>query len=419
MASNSDDRKPYSDAVSTGQYAKKSGLSGKYDNVRQRWEDTVTRLFFRPYLRDLIEQKKKKLERLNILDLGCGAGDGYHLLMGTTAKNRGIYEYSVELIDKKMIGFYLGLDINKDLLAQASSLYGGDDKIKFEEGDFSGGLPIKSKEFDIYFTSYGTFSHNHDHQTVGLLKDIAENASNGALIIGDWLGRYSYEWQDRWSKVTDEEHFLDYRISYIYPPEQRKKVKIDSFPLRLMARSEIERIVKQAEKESGVKIEIKELFDRSIFVGRHMDTGDYNHNCKALRKPINSLMEPNNRTNLNSLFIDYHPKEGFEELNGFFENFSMAWNALVNHTVQFLSHFQSGKEIIHEGDAQLKFYPKPLREAVGTMRKVVNTAGDLPGDSRANIIEPQLAYALRKLEIELQPHWGVGHGFTGILQINK
>lgn len=41
------------------------------------------------------------------------------------------------------------------------------------------------------------------------------------------------------------------------------------------------------------------------------------------------------------------------------------------------------------------------------------------GDSRANIIEPQLAYALRRLEMDMQPGWGVGHGLVAVLEINK
>jgi len=54
-----------------------------------------------------------------------------------------------------------------------------------------------------------------------------------------------------------------------------------------------------------------------------------------------------------------------------------------------------------------------------TMKKVINATGLLPGDTRANIIEPQLAYALRKLEMDMQPGFGVGHGLIGILEICK
>jgi hypothetical protein len=51
-----DNRKPYTAAVRTGQYVKKSGLDGKYDNVRRFWEDEVTRLFVRPFLKEAVEE---------------------------------------------------------------------------------------------------------------------------------------------------------------------------------------------------------------------------------------------------------------------------------------------------------------------------------------------------------------------------
>ncbi|MBE9546815.1 MAG: class I SAM-dependent methyltransferase, partial [Proteobacteria bacterium] len=41
------------------------------------------------------------------------------------------------------------------------------------------------------------------------------------------------------------------------------------------------------------------------------------------------------------------------------------------------------------------------------------------GDVRANVIEPHLGYSLRKLEMELQPGKGMGHGLVGIFEIRK
>ncbi|MEJ2313809.1 MAG: class I SAM-dependent methyltransferase, partial [Nitrospirota bacterium] len=122
---------PYTEAASTGQYVKRSGLEGKYDNVRRFWEDEVTRLFLRPYLKEIVDEKAKRLERLRVLDLGCGAGDGYDLLTGITAKDVGIYEYAVALIDDALLGFYKGIDLNPDLIGQAVELYGGSDKVVF------------------------------------------------------------------------------------------------------------------------------------------------------------------------------------------------------------------------------------------------------------------------------------------------
>lgn len=410
---------PYTEAASTGQYVKKSGLSGKYDNVRRFWEDEVTRLFLRSYLKDMVDEKGCKLERLRILDLGCGAGDGYDLLTGITAKDVGIYEYAVTLINQDLLGFYKGIDLNIDLISQAVELYGSNDKVVFTPGDISSGLDIQDGPFDVYFSSYGTMSHFTSQQMVKLLSDIASHSEDGALVVLDWLGRYSYEWQDLWSLNTDEENFMDYRISYIYPPEERDSVDIQSFPLKLLSEREVMDIIRGAEAISGAKITLQKLFDRSMFVGRHMDTGDYNRHGTPIREAVNSLLEPNIRTDLVSLIVDYVPRHGFTELNRFFEKFTMSWNTLVKQTIEYLAEYE---ESIGRSESSVdiyKFYPDPLRKAVETMKRVVNTTGDLPGDSRANIIEPQLAYALRRLEMELQSGAGTGHGLVGILKISR
>jgi len=409
---------PYTEAASTGQYVKKTGLDGKYDNVRRFWEDEVTRLFLRQYLKEIVDEKARKLERLRVLDLGCGAGDGYDLLTGITAKDVGIYEYAVSLINDDLLGFYKGIDLNIDLISQAVELYGGNDKVVFTPGDLSGGLDIEDETFDVYFSSYGTMSHFTSQQMIKLLSDIAAHSKNGALVVLDWLGRYSYEWQDLWSLNFDDEEFMDYRISYIYPPEERDSVDIQSFKLKLLAEREVTDIVRGAEAISGVKIEVQKLFDRSIFVGRHMDTADYNHHCTPVREAVNSLLEPKTRTDLTTLIVDYVPRHGFKELNGFFEKFTMSWNTLVKHTIEFLEEFEENHGVEESSMDLYKFYPEPLKVAVQTMQRVVSNTGDLPGDSRANIIEPQLAYALRKLEMELQVGAGTGHGYVGILKIN-
>ncbi len=410
---------PYTEAASTGQYVKKSGLTGKYDNVRRFWEDEVTRLFLRPYLKEIVDDKARKLERLRILDLGCGAGDGYDLLTGITAKDVGMFEYAVTLINQDLLGFYKGVDLNIDLISQAIEIYGSNDKVVFEPGDISKGLDIDDDTFDVYFSSYGTMSHFTTQQMVKLLSDIAAHSDREALVVLDWLGRYSYEWQDLWSLNTDEEDFMDYRISYIYPPEERNSVDIQSFPLKLTSQKEVMDIVKGAEAVSGSKIEVLTLFDRSMFVGRHMDTGDYNRHCTPVREAVNSLLEPNIRTDLSTLIVDYVPRHGFTELNKFFEKFTMSWNTLVKHTVEFLMEYEENDGQTESPVDLYKFYPDPLRRAVVTMQRVINNTGDLPGDSRANIIEPQLAYSLRRLEMELQSGAGTGHGLVGILKISR
>ncbi len=418
------EKKAYSQAFNTGKYDKSSGLLGKYDNVRRFWEDQVTGVHLRPALNDLVERKRKRLERLRILDLGCGSGDGYDLIMGVTTRDPGLYDFITAALTVDMLKEYVGLDINEDLIRQAEEYYGYDPKMRFIKGDLSYGLPpeILNDEppFDLYFTSYGTFSHFHDEQTVKIVTDICRHSPDHAIFMGDWLGRYSYEWQELWHHPLDQEYFMDYRISYIYPEEERDNMEVASFPLRLITQEEVMRMIEKASEESGTEITPLCFFDRSIFVGRHMDTNDYNKHCPKLRNPVNSLFEGYLRTDLDSLLVDYVPRQGFDHLNNFFEMLFMSWNALVKYTITLLSGYDYDTGKCRMVPEVLPFYPEPLKEAMHTIHRVIEGVGSIKwGDVRANVIEPHLAYSLRKLVMELQPGKGMGHGLVGIFEIKK
>ena len=417
------EEKAYTQAATTGKYDKASGLLGKYDNVRRFWEDQLTGLFLRPVLNDLVARKSKNLQRIRILDLGCGNGDGYDLIMNVNTKDPGIYEYITAAIRPNLLQSYVGVDINQELLGQAQACYGANPKVHFQRDDLSGGLTdaiTQRKPFDLYFSSYGTWSHFHDDQAVKLAADVAKHAPDGALFLVDWLGRWSYEWQDLWDAPLDEEYFMDYRISYIHPKEDRDKMDVASFPLRLMSRDEIQNIIDRAEKEAGCRIRTATYFDRSILVGRHLETGDYNANCPPLRYAINSLFESYTRTDLETLIVDYVPRPGFEFLNHFFESFFLASNALVRHTIELLAGYDPEKQTFSATPPIRPFYPEPLKEAMLSMQRIIEGVGWLPwGDVRSNVIEPHLGYSLRKLEMELQPGIGVGHSLCGVFEILK
>lgn len=417
------EEKAYTQAATTGKYDKASGLLGKYDNVRRFWEDQLTGLFLRPALNDLMSRKTRDMQRIRILDLGCGNGDGYDLIMDVNTKDPGIYEFITAAITPERLQTYVGVDINEELLSQAHVCYGTNPKMNFQREDLSDGLPegvVQHEPFDLYFSSYGTWSHFHDEQAVKLVADIAKHAPDRALFVGDWLGRYSYEWQDLWDAPIDQEYFMDYRISYIYPEEERDKVDVASFPLRLMCQDEIQSIIDMAEKEAGCRIVPVKYFDRSILVGRHLETGDYNPNCPRLRYNINSLFEGYTRTDLESLIVDYVPRKGYDALNNFFESFFMASNTLVRFTIELLAGYDAENGVNGPVPEILPFYPGPLKEAMHSMRRVIEGVGWLPwGDVRANVIEPHLGYSLRKLEMELQTGIGVGHSLCGIFEIRK
>lgn len=417
------EKEAYCQAAGTGKYEKPSGLLGKYDNVRRFWEDRLTAELLAPAVNELVQDRRSRGKRLKILDIGCGSGDGYELLTGVPTLGPGLCATETSAITSEVLERYVGLDINEDLLDQARFHHGSNPNTAFVQGDLSDGLPeaIKVLEpFDLYFAGYGTLSHFIDRQTAKILADICSHAADGALFVGDWLGRHSYEWQDLWPESPGSEYFMDYRISYIYSEEERSNVDVVSFPLRLVTRDEILAIVDRASGLSGTHIAPLTFFDRSIFVGRHTETGDYNRNCPRLRSAANSLLEPYRRTDLESLAVGYVPKEGFDSLNEFFGSYFDSCNRLVDYTRALLERHDGAESTFDSAADESNASSTSLREAMEAMRKTVEGTCRIDCcDPRANVIEPMLAYCLRKLEMELQPASGVGHGLVGIFSIGK
>lgn len=416
----------YTEAVKSGLYAKQSGFLGKYDNVRRYWEDEITRMFLRPYLQKLIDRCQFSMKRLRIMDLGCGSADGYELLAGVRQRDADLQELKVDLLSDQVLGLYKGVDLNKDLLDQARGIYGQNPKIVFQQADFTQGLPIAENErpYDLYFSSFGTFSHHNDDQSaVKLLADIAQRVDDYAIVVCDWLGRYSYEWQSLWTNNTAELQNMDYVVSYIYDSEERelRRSELQHLSLRLMSRPEAESIISKASRRAGVAIKPLQWFDRSIFCGRHLDTAEYNPYAQPLRNAINSLHEANLRTELDSLIVNYAPRAGFDFLNDYFEHFQMCWNTLVTYVAKLMEIFDEEKHTYSEELPAVPIScPPALQKMMERMKLVVEGIGWLGyGLPRENIIEPQLGYALRYLVCNLQQGQGCAHGLVGIFEINK
>lgn len=408
----------YDEAIKTGQYEKFTGLTGKYDNVRRLWEDEVMRLFLQPHLQRLADRKKQQGTGLRILDLGCGSGDGYELLIGVKRGDTGLASHSNIAIEPGLLESYKGIDLNPGLIAQANAIYGHNHNMAFVESDFNK-LDLEADEpYDLYSASYGTLSHNGHEHNARLLAKLAQHGRNGSIIVADWLGRYSYEWQTLWSNNLSREQWMDYLISYIYTEEERKHRELSRLTLALLSHQEVLDIIASARRQSKVKIRLRRLFDRSVLVGRHIDTRDYNPHAQPLRQRVNSLFEPNIRTDLEGLVVNYVPKDGFPAVNDFYTMFQSSWNTLVGYVIALLRHFDSAKASPRPETE--RHHPRALRAAMAEMRRLIAAVYRSGiGDARANIIEPNLGYALRKLEMSLQRGIGCGHGLVAILELEK
>jgi SAM-dependent methyltransferase len=407
----------YTQAVDSGQYVRATGLAGKYDNVRTRWEDEITRMHLRPHLEPLVARRLREGRKIRILDLGCGSGDGFELLMQTTRADPGLHEHEIRVVLPDSLGLYRGIDINDQLLVQARQRHGAAPNVlQFETGDIRNGLPVAEGDppYDVYFMSFGTLSHLTGDQTERLLADIAKHADDGSLLLCDWLGRHAYEWRDLWDADLGREKWMDYRISYIHPLEERSSRKVDSFALRLLSSQEIRALVARAQSNAEVALREKVIFDRSLFVGRHMDTGDYNPDCVPLRARVNTLHEPYHRTDLDSLCFEVRPRGGFDGPNRVLARLNASWNLLVRFVQDLVREPATGPTPAPATDRV------HLARAMETMRAAIEASRSVEmDDPRANLIEPQLGYALRDLEIAHQTGEGCGHGVVGIFEVHK
>ena len=402
----------YNEALKSGQYEKPGGRHGKYDNVRRFWEDEEIGIYLRPYLERLVALGKKEARKLRILDLGCGSGDGYELLMNIRGSNRPIAEYSAAILSPRRLELYKGVDVNAALLAQAQAIHGRRENTVFVQADLNTYRLTEEPPYDLYLANYGTLSHNTDEATVALLSKIARHSRNGALILVDWLGRFSYEWQRLWTRDFDHNQWLDYVISYLHAGDKGNQEKLTHFPLRIMARSEALKVYREAKVRSERSIMLRKLADRSSFVGRHMDTARYNPHCQPLRRLVNSIFEPNVSTELDNLLIHHVPKAGFGEINAYYERLAGWWNYLVTFTQVGLE--QRGLPSAPERA------PLVVRRARAAMKNILRVAARTRiGNPRASLVEPQLGYCLREIEMGLQKGLGCGHGLVAIFEVVK
>jgi SAM-dependent methyltransferase len=417
----------YSQAVSSGGYELSNGISGKYDNVRLYWEEELTKRALFPYLHALKGRKARNGEGLEILDIGCGSGDGFFFLMNFRDPDASLGSAENLLFTSNDISRYCGIDLNNDLLAQAEERFSGREQTEFRQADVSQGISGDQDPFDLYFTSFGTFSHLRAEETRKLLESICEKSEAGSLIIADWLGAYSYEWQDLWRKDGGDENWMDYRISYIYSQEERSRLDIPSFPLRLVAHDEVKGWdgMSCGTREPGStgrkRLVLRELFDRSLCCGRHIATGEYNGNPQEIREGLNQLYVNCLRTDFEKIRFDYRPRKGYNEQNKFFTDFAESWNTLISFTEEACSRIESGKKTAAMPDAYMRSgLPEITKKLIMSLSSFFEQIGSLEHeDVRANIVEPRLAFVLRELEYGLQQACGCGHGFCAVFEVRE
>jgi SAM-dependent methyltransferase len=409
----------YSESVARGHYLPYVGaLFGKYDNVRSYWEDQFTREALHPYLVRCIEAVQLQNRKVRIVDLGCGSGQGYEFLTRINKSEISLSSAHQHVLEPEDIEIYLGLDLSAAMVEQGRLNYIAEEHVQFEVADLRDGLAAVRDQpsFDVYFSSYGSLSHLDYASLEKLMVEIADHARYGSLIVTDMMGRYSLEWPGYWGARTEEEKVRDYSMSYLYPEQERANMDIERFPIRFWSGDEIHELCARVSQQADASLTPLTVRDRSLMVGRHIDTGEYGTFMPPLRRVVSQLHEDYMRTDLSQLLVEYHPVEGFPELNAFFDRLIFGWNQLIRFTIRKLN----GERIdLVELDGWHDFHPA-VQMAIMSMDRVVDSVAWMRfGDVRANIIEPQLSYLLQSIEAGMQEGRGCGHGLLSVIRVDK
>jgi SAM-dependent methyltransferase len=405
----------YSETVARGLYDKNhGGLFGKHDNVRTYWEDELTRMTLRPYVRERVVASAAAGRRMRILDLGCGSGQGYELLTRIRQTDLNLEEAQRHVLTPEQIELYLGLDLSESMVDQGRHNYHQVPHVRFQQADLRDGLAEVARErpFDVYFSSYGSLSHLSTDGLRTCLRGIARHAAPGAIVVLDVMGRFSPEWPEYWS--MDGDKVRPYSMSYLFSERERRSRDIERFPLRFWTGDELRELCAEISADISVGVEVLELVDRSMFVGRHVDTREYGTCLPPLRALVNRLYEHNVRTPLDRLLVDYQPVVGADSLNRFFSSVSLCWNTVI----EFARARLGGTRINLVEMAGWRDFPPALQMALVTLDRIVDSVAWIDvGDVRADIIEPQLAYVLRRMQYRLQEGRGCGHGLVAVLRV--
>lgn len=408
----------YTETVARGLYDKNvGGLTGKHDNVRTYWEDELTRRTLRPFVRECVEAAAAQKRQIRILDMGCGSGQGLELLTRISEKGLSLDDPPSYILSPDRVGLYLGLDLSSAMVGQGRENYDASGRLRFEQADLNEGLGPAAPHapFDLYYSSYGALSHLEREPLRRLLSEIGRHARPGAYLVLDLVGRHSLEWPGAWRAKDESEKVRSYSMSYLYDESQRRGGDIERFPLRFWTGPEVRELCDELSADTGVRFSVAALNDRSLFVGRHVDTREYGCTLPPLRGLVNRLYENNLRTRIDRLRVEHRSIADMPELDRFFSTLALCWNQILDFSIERLA----GARIDLVALPGWREFPPELQLALMTMDRIVDSVAWIDiGEPRANIIEPQLAYVLCRLEFALQRGLGCGHGLLAVLRID-
>jgi SAM-dependent methyltransferase len=402
-------------AVKAGFYGiERSGVFGKKDNVRKYWEDVFIKTFIRPSLESLLA----RTDKLRIVDLGAGSGEGMELLTHIPPLRPVDSSTSNPfLLSDDHIGIYEGLDLSPAMVAQGRVNYQDRDYVRFMEADLTEGFPLSDEPpFNVYFSSYCSLSHLTRGELEQLSSQIFTHALDGSVVVYDLYGRLSPEWPLYWSQSAREQ--LPYNMGYLLSPQEQESGNVDSFDVTFWTAPELIETIQRASAAAAVKINMLTLKDRSILVGRHMDTNYFKPMRLKGRNQVNHLFDRDYRGNIAGLTLDLSyldacrdaSPEAYRRIHDYYS----AWSSVV----AILDALMRGdnprvRQLIESS-------PESLADDLKMLAWLYRNADRFPVvDFWASVMGPQVACVLRNLEFNLPNGVGCGHSLCAIVQVCK
>ncbi len=355
------------------------------DAVKVHWEEPVSRSVFK---QAIISKNTEHRGVLRVADIGSGTGDGYVLLSSLLAKQPEL----CERLD------YLGVDISPAMIDTANKLYGTEKNVKFTCAD------IRSwqldQPIDLYLSCGVPYSHLTTDELYKALQLIVASVQKQGMrcaVIIDVLGKYSIEWTPQWQHSR-----WNYCMSFIETKQEQAEMLMSFY-----SHHQLQQLMESAAQSQGCSIEKTAFFDRSIMVGRHTSTQQFNPHLSPYRDLINSLFDSEKVTDLAELIFLPPKGQAPKYILAFFQQFSGWWNTLVAQASQLLGEPLSITPVTLP--IELQSFDKATAVKLSTITDQKQWRSQL---------EVLLAQALCTLEQTQQPGYGVGHDLFGVMWLD-
>lgn len=373
----------YGAAKATDHYLSPS----RRDGVKVNWEEPFSCMV---YQRAIERTGYRRQQPLRVLDVGAGTGDGFALLNNPCITDAGLYR--PEDIE------YLGLDVNPEMVRTAGELYPEQPHVRFCTADVRDGIP--PAPFDLYLSCGVPYSHLTRDELSQTLRHVFHNVRRhgiAASVIIDVLGRYSIEWVPMWGQS-----WWDYQMSFFKSGGEAQPMMMSFY-----SAEQLRSLIHEAADAVACPLAGVTCFDRSIMVGRHTATGDFTPGLQPYRTLINSLLHPQQTTDLKALLFELELGAAPDHVLAFFMRFAAQWNTLVREAAELADVALPGARVC---------LPEPVRSLrVDIERQIGARRGR---DVQGGIIEPLLASYLQRLEALSQPGLGVGHTLIAVVDVN-